>query len=278
MRPIFERRSGMLCVLSLIHILWFPLSLFSLFPSLAASSGSWLLFPNSPSPFIILLEFPMSSSPPTPLSLPQPIVHNFPSTPSLPSSLLSDLLQASHVLVSWDAAAPPLTSVNSGLYQVLSHSPHFFTLHLGSRTDTVYVHRLKTAVMTPSTPTATLPPCCRPAAAPLPPFSDPLRPLLPPTNMFILQTIPHFRFLLPPPHCWLPSAWLPTALLPGLPTSRHSWFSSLSTVSAVLTSTASPFASLMSQSLETWGEGPCKGFTKTSVISSVSDTDPQGSA
>ena len=165
MRPIFERRSGMLCVLSLIHILWFPLSLFSLFPSLAASSGSWLLFPNSPSPFIILLEFPMSSSPPTPLSLPQPIVHNFPSTPSLPSSLLSDLLQASHVLVSWDAAAPPLTSVNSGLYQVLSHSPHFFTLHLGSRTDTVYVHRLKTAVMTPSTPTATLPPCCRPPSS-----------------------------------------------------------------------------------------------------------------
>ena len=102
------------------------------------------------------------ASPPTPTPLPQPIVHNLPSNPSLPSSLPPALLQASHVLIRRDAAAPPLTPVFSGPYQVLSRSPHFFTLRLGSRTDTVSVHRLKAAVMTPSTPTATPPARGRP--------------------------------------------------------------------------------------------------------------------
>ena len=116
---------------------------------LLLNNSMWLLFsfpPNFlPNPLICLPLQHLSHCP------------NLLSTISPPPLLFlpPDLLQASHVLVHRDAAAPPLAPVYSGPYQVLSRSPHFFTLCLGSHTDTVSVHRLKAAVMTPSTPTVT---------------------------------------------------------------------------------------------------------------------------
>ena len=94
------------------------------------------------------------SSSPSSLPLSQPTLHTLPSYPPLPTSIPTPLLHATHVLVRRDAAAPPLTPLYSGPFPVLSRSQRFFTLQVGPRTDTVSVHRLKPAVMTPTTPSA----------------------------------------------------------------------------------------------------------------------------
>ena len=99
------------------------------------------------------------------LPLSQPIQHNLPLFTSPPSTLPPELLQASHDLISRDAATPPLTLVYTGPFPNISCSPHFFTLQMGQHTDMVSVLRLKAAVMDSSTSSASPPPQgCPPSA------------------------------------------------------------------------------------------------------------------
>ena len=77
--------------------------------------------------------------------LPAPARHNSPVADPRPVSVGDDLLAARFVFVRRDGHRPPLTAAYDGPYRVLRRSPHVFELQLGTRVDSVSVHRLKPA-------------------------------------------------------------------------------------------------------------------------------------
>ena len=87
------------------------------------------------------------------------------------------LLRSSHVFVREDSSKPPLSLLYRGFYLVISHSPKYFYLQMGFKTDSVYVDQLKT-VLTQFPVTAQEPPCR--GRPPLPPKPLALLPPLPP--------------------------------------------------------------------------------------------------
>jgi hypothetical protein len=85
-----------------------------------------------------------------------------------PSTLLEELLLARFVLVCWDSAQPPLSSVYDGPYLVFERSTHFFLLQIGERTDKVSALRLKQARTPADTEPSHLPRRGRPVVQALP--------------------------------------------------------------------------------------------------------------
>jgi cleavage and polyadenylation specificity factor subunit 1 len=75
------------------------------------------------------------------------------SSPDIPPSLLN----TSYVLIRSPPSHPPLTPAYSGPYKILRRSPHSFLLQIGSKQDSVSIHRLKPASMPPDAQPA-LPP------------------------------------------------------------------------------------------------------------------------
>jgi len=72
---------------------------------------------------------------------PAPARHNIP-IDSKPSAISEELLVARFVFVRRDDHLPPLTAAYDGPYRVLHCAPYVFELQLGSRVDSVSVHRL----------------------------------------------------------------------------------------------------------------------------------------
>ncbi len=67
----------------------------------------------------------------------------------LPTTLPPELATADFVFVRRDSAAPPRTPPYSGLFRVLRRSLHDFQLQIGSLSETVSTHCLKTCVSLP---------------------------------------------------------------------------------------------------------------------------------
>ena len=126
---------------------------------------------------------------------------------------------ATHVFVRRDAVSSPLAPRYDGPFEVLAHTPTFFTLQMDSGPDTVSIDRLRPALM----PT-------HPAAAPTRPRGRPpmLRPAL--RNRRLIRPRPllrHVHFTEPPtadhryaavvPDPPLPPVNLPTAAVPVSP-------------------------------------------------------------
>ena len=106
------------------------------------------------SPLVLPGEFLDSPELPSPeyLRQIQQIIKNNPvfpphhiSTPTNPvqEQVPPSLLRCSHVFVREDASKPPLAPLYRGPYLVVSRSPKYFTLQVGSKTDAVSVDRLK---------------------------------------------------------------------------------------------------------------------------------------
>jgi len=76
--------------------------------------------------------------------VPAPARHNIP-VDSKPKVISDDLMAARFVFVRRDGHRPPLTAAYDGPYRVLRRATHVFELQLGSRVDSVSVHRLKPA-------------------------------------------------------------------------------------------------------------------------------------
>ena len=86
-----------------------------------------------------------------------PTWHNVSKSVPLPAAPPPSLLACRRVFVRRDGNRPPLTAAYDGPYLVLRRSVHHFELQVGSRTDTVSVHRLKPAYL-PDDATAAQPP------------------------------------------------------------------------------------------------------------------------
>ena len=106
------------------------------------------------SPLVLPGEFLDSPELPSPeyLRRIQQIIKNNPvfpphhiSTPTNPvqEQVPPSLLRCSHVFVREDTSKPPLAPLYRGPYLVVSRSPKYFTLQVGSKTDAVSVDRLK---------------------------------------------------------------------------------------------------------------------------------------
>jgi hypothetical protein len=83
----------------------------------------------------------------TPLTSFQPTAHAFWFSHILPSSSTPDipkaLLHSPFVFVRSSPAHPPLAPTYKVPFRVLQRFPHSFRLQIGSRSDTVSIHRLK---------------------------------------------------------------------------------------------------------------------------------------
>ena len=147
------------------------------------------------SPIVLPCEFLDSPELPSPeyLRRVQQIIKNTPvarphhnSSPlgSESAQVPASLLQSTHVFVREDSSKPPLAPLYRGPYLVVTRSPKYFSLQIGSKTDSVSVDRLK-PVLSEFTVTAQTPPRRgRPPKAPDPPapvLPTPVPPL-PPTR------------------------------------------------------------------------------------------------
>ena len=110
--------------------------------------------------------------------------HNI-STPTNPvqDQIPPSLLHSFHVFVREDSSKPPLSPLYRGPYLVISRSPKYFSLQVGSKTDAVSVDQLK-PVLLEFPVTVQEPPCRdRPPApkhrAPVPPAPKPPAPSRP---------------------------------------------------------------------------------------------------
>ena len=101
-----------------------------------------------------------------------------PAPSSVPPHIPPSLLHSPFVFVRAPPSHPPLSPSYSGPYKVLRRSPRSFVLQLGSRSDSVSVHRLKPAHLPPDTLPALPPKRGRPAR-PSPTVPTPLSPLVP---------------------------------------------------------------------------------------------------
>jgi transposase InsO family protein len=152
------------------HLPWFLLSFratphdkSNLSPAEAVFGSPLILpaqFPSSPDDssqqFLTKLSSTLSGSLTTSPSSPSP--------PDIPPSLLN----TSYVLIRAPPSHPPLTPAYSGPYKVLRRSPHSFLIQIGPKQDTISVHRLKPASMTPDAQPALPPPRGRPPKVPPP--------------------------------------------------------------------------------------------------------------
>ena len=101
-----------------------------------------------------------------------PTRHNVSKSVPLPAAPPPSLLACRHVFVRKDGHRLPLTAAYDGPYLILRRSVHHFELQVGSRTDTVSVHRLKPAYLPDDAKAAQPPRRGRPhkTAAELPPI------------------------------------------------------------------------------------------------------------
>lgn len=108
------------------------------------------------------LQLPAQFTPPTtasplPTSLfnntsffpPTPTIHNQSTTTPPPPPIPTALQSASQVLVRRESKTTPLSPLYDGPYTVLNRSPTYFTLQIGTRTDTVSILRLKPVFTSP---------------------------------------------------------------------------------------------------------------------------------
>jgi hypothetical protein len=96
-----------------------------------------------------------------------------------PIPLPPDLFNSSHVFVRSPPAHPPLAPLYHGPYKVLQRRPHSFRLQIGSRTDSISIHRLKPAHLPVGTLPALPPRRGRPPRDPLPPILKSITPSSP---------------------------------------------------------------------------------------------------
>lgn len=96
-----------------------------------------------------------------------------------------------HVLIREDMSKPPLSQLYRGLFLVVSHTPKYFTVQIGSRIDSVSVDHLK-PVLSKVPVVAQLPPCT--GRPPRPPTLMSLAPISPvsmsPAPKTVCQTPP----------------------------------------------------------------------------------------
>jgi hypothetical protein len=93
---------------------------------------------------------------------PRPILHK---NTDLPTALPPDLAAAEFVFIRRDSVAPPLTPPYTGLFKVLRRSLHTFQVQVGSRSERISTHRLKTCISSPDTTAAEPPRRGRPPLA-----------------------------------------------------------------------------------------------------------------
>ena len=99
--------------------------------------------------------------------------HSSTQTNPVQEQIPPSLLCSSHVFVREDSSKHPLSPLYRGPYLVVSRSPKYFSLQMGSKTDSVSVDRLKT-VLSEFPVTAQTPPCRgRPLLSPKPPAPFP---------------------------------------------------------------------------------------------------------
>ena len=110
----------------------------------------------------------------------------------VPSSTVPlSLLSAAYVFIREDSSKPPLSPLYRGPYKVLSRTPKYFVVQIGSKHDTVSVDRLKpvlseTPVVPQLPPRRGRPPALKPPA-PVPPAPKPPA-LVPPSIIRKLPT------------------------------------------------------------------------------------------
>jgi hypothetical protein len=97
------------------------------------------------------------------LQSPRPILHK---NTDLPTALPPDLAAADFVFVRRDSVAPPLTPPYTGPFKVLRRSLHTFQVQVGTKTETISTHRLKSCVSPPDMTAAEPPRRGRPPLAP----------------------------------------------------------------------------------------------------------------
>ena len=85
---------------------------------------------------------------------------------ALPTALPPDLAAAEFVFIRRDSAAPPLTPPYTGPFKVLRRSLHTFQVQVGTKTETISTHRLKSCVSPPDMTAAEPPRRGRPPLAP----------------------------------------------------------------------------------------------------------------
>ena len=72
------------------------------------------------------------------------VLPHYSTAPSLkPDEIPSSLVSCSHVFIREDSSKPPLSPLYKGPYLVLSKSPKYFVVQMGSKSDSVSVDRLK---------------------------------------------------------------------------------------------------------------------------------------
>jgi RNase H-like domain found in reverse transcriptase/Reverse transcriptase (RNA-dependent DNA polymerase)/Integrase zinc binding domain/Integrase core domain len=172
------------------HLPWFLLSFRStpheisnLSPAEAVFGTPLVLpaqFPAAPEDnsnnFLTKISHTLSGS----LSTPPPTKN----TPDIPLPLL----KTPYVLIRTPPNKTPLSPAYSGPYLVLRRSPHSFLLQIGSKTDSISIHRLKPASMPPNSSPALPPKKGRPPKTKLSPPIPILKPVKKhPTNF---QPIP----------------------------------------------------------------------------------------
>lgn len=97
---------------------------------------------------------------------PTNILHNRVPTSTETQTIPQPLQEVSHVFIRKDSVSPPLSPIYDGPYLILQRNPTFFTLQIGSRSDTVSIQRLKPAYILPTTPAAQPPRRGRPPTKP----------------------------------------------------------------------------------------------------------------
>ena len=88
-----------------------------------------------------------------------------------PAELPAALLSAEMVFVRRDEAKQPLSPLYAGPYRVIDRRRHFFKVKIGTKTDSVSIHRLKPAFLPPDTVPAEPPRRGRPPSV-KPPISE----------------------------------------------------------------------------------------------------------
>ena len=148
-----------------------PLPAEALYGSQLVLPGQLLSNPEPPASFYPGLERAMADF------IPAPPRHNLSKSAPLPAAIPEALYTCPFVFVRKDGHKPPLAPVYDGPYRVLRRSPNVFLIQLGSRVDSVSVHRLKAASLPPDAVPADPPRRGRPPSTPHQPPAPPSGPL-----------------------------------------------------------------------------------------------------